>query len=43
VDRKFSDVLDGFVLVDLRETESNVLEKYMGKDGLKAFRQYHNL
>ena len=43
VDRKFSDVLDGFVLVDLRESESNVLEKYMGKDGLKAFRQYHNL
>lgn len=43
VDRKFSDVLDGLVLVDLRETESNVLEKYMGKDGLKAFRQYHGI
>jgi len=43
VDKKFSDVLDGLVLVDLRQTESNVLEKYMGKDGLKAFRQYHGL
>src|ERR1041385_418236 len=43
VDRKFSDVLDGLVLVDLRKTESNVLEKYMGKDGLKAFQQYHGI
>ena len=43
VDKKFSDVLDGLVLVDLRKTESNVLEKYMGKGGLKAFRQYHEL
>lgn len=43
VDRKFSDVLDGLVLVDLRKTEGNVLEKYMGKEGLKAFRQYHGL
>ena len=43
VDRKFSDVLDGLVLVDLRKTDRNVLERYMGKDGLKAFRQYHGL
>ena len=43
VDRKFSDVLDGLVLVDLRETDRNVLERYMGKDGLKAFRRYHGL
>ncbi|HSS99951.1 MAG TPA: GNAT family N-acyltransferase [Terriglobales bacterium] len=43
VDKKFSDVLDGLVLVDLRQTEGNVLEKYMGKDGLKAFRQYHGI
>ena len=43
VDRKFSDVLDGLVLVDLRETDRNVLERYMGKNGLKAFQQYHGL
>jgi putative hemolysin len=43
VDRKFSDVLDGLVLVDLRETDRNALERYMGKDGLKAFQQYHGL
>jgi putative hemolysin len=43
VDIKFSDVLDGLVLVDLRKTQGNVLEKYMGKDGWKAFQQYHGI
>jgi putative hemolysin len=43
VDRKFSDALDGLVLVDLRKTDHNALERYMGKDGLKAFRQYHGI
>jgi putative hemolysin len=43
VDRKFSDVLDGLVLVDLRETEPTVLERYMGRAGLAAFRRYHGL
>ena len=41
VDRQFSDVLDGLVLVDLRRTDSTVLERYMGKEGLARFRQYH--
>lgn len=43
VDRKFSDVLDGLVLVDLRETEPTVLERYMGRDAISAFRNYHRL
>ncbi|HST10481.1 MAG TPA: GNAT family N-acyltransferase [Terriglobales bacterium] len=43
VDRKFSDVLDGLVVVDLRETEPAVLERYMGREGLAAFRRYHNV
>ena len=43
VDKKFSDVLDGLVLVDLRQTDRTVLERYMGKDGVKAFRRYHGL
>jgi putative hemolysin len=43
VDKKFSDVLDGLVLVDLRQTGRTVLERYMGKDGVKAFRRYHGL
>lgn len=43
VDRKFSDVLDGLVLVDLRETHPTVLDRYMGKDAAANFRQKHGL
>jgi putative hemolysin len=43
VDRKFSDVLDGLVLVDLRETEPAVLERYMGREAVAEFRRYHGL
>jgi putative hemolysin len=43
VDRKFSNVLDGLVLVDLRQTEPAVLERYMGRDGAARFRQHHGL
>jgi putative hemolysin len=43
VDRKFSDVLDGLVLVDLRQTDRTVLERYMGKAGVQAFQQYHGI
>jgi putative hemolysin len=41
VDRKFSNVLDGLVVVDLRQTEPAVLERYMGRDGAARFRQMH--
>ena len=41
VDRAFSNVLDGFVLVDLRETEPELLRRYLGGDGANAFRSYH--
>jgi hypothetical protein len=43
VDRKFSDVLDGLVVVDLRQTEASVLERYMGREGAAAFRRCHGL
>jgi putative hemolysin len=43
LDRKFSDVIDGLVIVDLRQTDAAVLERYMGKDGYAGFRQYHRL
>jgi putative hemolysin len=43
VDRNFSDVLDGLVLVDLRRTDRTALERYMGKDGVEGFRRYHGL
>jgi putative hemolysin len=37
VDPQFSDALDGLVLVDLRETERSILDRYMGKAGASAF------
>jgi len=43
VDRKFSDVLDGLVVVDLRYTERAVLERYMGREGVAGFRRCHGL
>ncbi len=41
VDRKFSSVLDGLVVVDLRQTEPAVLERYMGRESATRFRQVH--
>jgi putative hemolysin len=43
VDRKFSDALDGLVVVDLRETEPAVLERYMGREDVAGFRRHHNV
>jgi putative hemolysin len=43
VDRKFSNVLDGLVVVDLRKTEPAVLERYMGREAAARFRQRHAL
>ncbi len=43
LDRKFSDVVDGLVIVDLRKTDPPVLERYMGKEGHTAFRRFHQL
>jgi putative hemolysin len=37
VDRRFADALDGLIVVDLRKTDSRVLERYMGKDGAAQF------
>ena len=41
VDRKFSNVLDGLVVVDLRRTESTLLERYMGRESAARFRKVH--
>jgi putative hemolysin len=41
VDRKFSNVLDGLVMVDLRKTEPAVLDRYMGREGATEFRRHH--
>lgn len=41
VDPAFNNSLDGLVLVDLRKTESAVLRKYMGAEGVDAFCDFH--
>jgi putative hemolysin len=41
VDKDFSDVLDGLILVDLRKTDPFRLETYMGKTGLASFLNHH--
>jgi putative hemolysin len=41
VDRKFSNVLDGLVVVDLRQTDSAVLDRYMGRQAAAKFRSVH--
>jgi putative hemolysin len=43
VDRKFSNVLDGLVVVDLRQTDPAVLDRYMGKEAAQNFRNLHGL
>ena len=41
VDRKFSNVLDGLIVVDLRQTNPAVLDRYMGRAAAQAFRKLH--
>jgi putative hemolysin len=41
VDAKFSNVLDGLLLVDLREAKPELLARYLGKAGSKDFLQKH--
>jgi hypothetical protein len=43
VDREFGNVLDGLIMVDLRQIEPTLLARYMGKAGTMAFRSYHSL
>jgi len=41
VDAKFSNVLDGLLLVDLREAKPELLARYLGKPGATAFLRQH--
>jgi hypothetical protein len=43
VDRAFSNVVDGLVVVDLAGLNPAVLDKYLGRDGAAAFRAAHQL
>ncbi len=40
LDPGFSNVLDGFILVDLNKTDPKLLERYMGKEKAFAFRRH---
>lgn len=42
LDRRFSDVLDGLILVNLAEVDPRILQKYMGKKGAETFLAFHN-
>lgn len=41
VDSRFSHTLDGLILVDLRQSEPQALERYMTRAGAAAFLAYH--
>jgi putative hemolysin len=41
VDPSFGGVLDGLLLVDLLETESRLLQRYLSKEGAQEFIAYH--
>lgn len=41
VDAKFADCIDGLILVDLRKSDVVALAKYMGKEQVQNYLQYH--
>ncbi len=41
VDGHFSDVLDGLIVVDLRNTERRNLQRYLGREGASTFLAHH--
>jgi putative hemolysin len=43
VDSKFSDALDGLILVDLRKTDANLLERYMSRDRAGEYMRRHSM
>jgi putative hemolysin len=43
VDGTFGNVLDGLMVVDLRDVEPPLMARYMGAAGMRAFRAYHGL
>jgi len=42
VDKKFSNVIDALILVDLTRTEKKLLERHMGKNEAVSFLNYHH-
>ena len=43
IDAKFSNVIDGLLMVDLREANPDVLAKYFGKQGVIDFLAFHGI
>ena len=43
VDRNFSGVLDGLIVVDLAKTDGRLVDKYLSKDGAMRFREFHGV
>jgi putative hemolysin len=43
VDRAFSSVVDGLILVDLTKTNPKVLARYMGEEGTRAYLDHHGI
>ena len=41
VDKAFSGVVDGLLLVDLIQTEEKLLKRFMGSEGYDSFHRYH--
>jgi putative hemolysin len=41
VDRKFSNVLDVLIMIDLTETDRKMLERYLGKEEAYSFLRFH--
>lgn len=43
VDKHFSNVVDGLILVDLTKTDAKLLKRFMGKEGLEAFARHQEI
>jgi putative hemolysin len=41
IDREFSDVVDGLLMVDLRKTDPRLLKRFMGEEGVERFTAVH--
>ena len=41
LDRKFSDVVDGLLMVDLRKTDPRLLKRFMDEEGVERFTAVH--
>lgn len=41
VDPSFGNVLDGLIMVDLTKTGTKMLERYMGREGVRSYLDYH--